>query len=325
MKAIINVTNIFPETALEKLAALGEVRANDSGVPPTRDELKKMAGESAAMITYLSDKIDREIIAAGSDLKIIANYAAGYNNIDIEFAKERGVWATNTPGILHETTADLTWALLLGAARQIVPADRFTRENKFKGWGAKLFLGGDVHGKTLGVIGCGEIGRAVARRASGFDMKILYHQRNRLPLDVEKSLRAGFVSLQRLLEESDFISLHTPLTEETRYMIGAEQFAMMKQTAYVINTGRGKVMDDAALVEALKAGRIAGAALDVYENEPELTPGMTELDNLILAPHIGSGSVETRDRMALHVVENVAAALSGKTPPSPAGGAPGGR
>ncbi|MCH7623832.1 MAG: D-glycerate dehydrogenase, partial [Nitrospinae bacterium] len=220
------------------------------------------------------------------------------------------------PGVLHETTADLTWAMILGIARWIVPADKYTREGKFKGWQAKLFLGGDVYGKTLGVIGCGEIGRAVARRALGFNMRVLYNQRNRLPEEVEKQLNAEFVSLEDLLTQSDFVTPHVPLTDETRYMIGKEQFAMMKKTACLIHTARGKVVDDRALVDALKAGELAGAALDVYENEPELTDGMTELNNLILLPHIGSASTDTRNRMALLVADNVLDALAGKKPRS---------
>ncbi len=273
-----------------------------------------MAAESEAVITYLSDKIDRSIIDRGAKLKIIANYGAGFNNIDVNYARVKGVWVTNTPGVLHETTADLTWAMILGAARRIVPADRFTREGKFHGWGAKMFLGGDVYGKTLGIVGCGEIGRAVAQRAFGFSMRVLYHQRNRLPQSEEKRLGAEFVSLKQLLQESDFITLHVPLTEETKYMIGKEEIELMKPTACFIHTARGKVVDDKALVEALRERRIAGAALDVYENEPELTDGMTKLDNLLLLPHIGSASVETRDRMALLVAENVLDALAGNTP-----------
>ena len=204
--------------------------------------------------------------------------------------------------------------MILGAARRIVPADRFTRKGLFKGWSAKMFLGGDVYGKTLGVIGCGEIGRSVARRASGFNMRVLYHQRNRLQQEEEKQLNAEFVSLGKLLRESDFVTLHVPLTEETEYMIGNDEIALMKKTAYLIHTARGKVIDDYALVAALKEGRLAGAALDVYEEEPVLTEGMTELDNLLLLPHIGSASFETRDRMALLVADNVLDALSGKTP-----------
>ena len=314
MKPIVTVTNMFPEAALEKLDSHCELRTNQTENPPTSDNLKKYASESAAIITYLSDKIDRDIIDCGENLKLIANYGAGFNNIDVAYAANKGIWVTNTPGVLHETTADLTWAMILGAARCIVPAERFTRENRFKGWQAKMYLGGDVYGKTLGVIGCGEIGSAVARRASGFDMRVLYHNRNQLPAEKERELNAVYVSLEELLRESDFVTVHAPLTEQTQYIIGKEQFEMMKSSAYFIHTARGKVGDDKALVEALKKGGIAGAALDVYENEPALTEGMTELENLMLLPHIGSASHETRDKMADLVANNVLDALGGKTP-----------
>lgn len=314
MKPIVTVTNIFPEIALEKLSPHCELRINNTETPPTMEELKQFASESAALITYLTDKIGADIIDQGRNLKIIANYGAGFNNIDVAHASKKGVWVTNTPGVLHETTADLVWAMILGIARLIVPGDKYTRDGKFKGWQAKLFLGGDVYGKTLGVIGCGEIGKAVARRALGFNMRVLYHQRNRLPERLEKQLNAEFVSLDDLLKQSDFVSPHVPLTDATQYMIGKEQLAMMKKTAYLIHTARGKVVDDRALMDALKQGELAGAALDVYENEPELTEGMTELDNLLLLPHIGSASTDTRNRMALLVADNVLEALAGKQP-----------
>ncbi len=310
----MTVTNIFPEIALEKLSSHCQLKTNDTETPPTQEMLKQLASQSTALITYLTDKIGADIIDRGRNLKIIANYGAGFNNIDVAHARQKGVWVTNTPGVLHETTADLTWAMILGVARSIVPADKYTRDGKFIGWQAKLYLGGDVYGKTLGVIGCGEIGKAVARRALGFNMRVLYHQRNRLPEEVEKQLGAEFVSLEDLLTQSDFVTPHVPLTDETQYMIGKEQLAMMKKTAYLIHTARGKVVDDRALVNALKAGELAGAALDVYENEPELTEGMTELDNLIILPHIGSASTDTRNRMALLVADNVLDALAGKQP-----------
>ena len=314
MKPMVAVTNIFPQVALDKLALECDLKINESEISPTREELKRMVSESDAIITYLSDKIDRDIIGETTKLKIIANYGAGFNNIDVTHAFEKGIWVTNTPGVLHETTADLTWAMILGAARRIVPADRYTRKGKFKGWGAKIFLGGDVYSKTLGIIGCGEIGRSVARRAMGFNMRVLYHQRNRLPDDEAKTLNAEFTPLDQLLRESDFITLHVPLTDETEYMIGNDEIELMKNTAYLIHTARGKVIDDYALVAALKEGRLAGAALDVYEDEPEIVEGMTELDNLMLLPHIGSASFETRDRMALLVADNVLDTFSGKIP-----------
>jgi glyoxylate reductase len=315
MKPKVTVTHNFPEVALEKLRSRAEVFYNDSGSSLSPAELIDRAGKSDAIVSYLTDKIDAAVIDAGGDhLKIIANYGAGFNNIDFAHAQKKSIWVSNTPGVLHETTADLTWAMLLGIARRIVESDRFTREGKFHGWQGDMFLGGDVYGKTLGVVGCGEIGAAVARRALGFDMRVLYHQRTRLPEAEEKRLNARFVSLDELLKESDFVTLHVPLTDATKHMIGRDQLTMMKPTAYLIHAARGKVVDDQALVDALKNKSIAGAALDVFENEPGLTEGMTDLDNIIVLPHIGSASVATRDTMALLVVNNVFDALDGKTP-----------
>ena len=282
----------------------------------TKDELKQKISGSDAVISYLTDRIDQDIIDQGTKLKIIANYGAGFNNIDVSYASERGIWVTNTPNVLHETTADLTWAMILGTARRIIPADRYTRESKFQGWGAQLFLGGDVYEKTLGIIGLGEIGRSVARRAIGFNMRTLYHQRNRLPKEDEKKLNVEYATFEKILRESDFLTLHVPLTEETKYMIGNDEITLMKKTAYLIHTARGKVIDDYALVAALREDRLAGAALDVYEDEPELTEGMRELDNLMILPHIGSASFETRDKMALLVADNILDVLEGKTPRS---------
>jgi len=314
MKPIVTVTNIFPQVALDKLSSECDLKINRTSL--TKEELKQKVSGSDAVISYLTDRIDQDIIDRGTKLKIIANYGAGFNNIDVTYASERGIWVTNTPNVLHETTADLTWAMILGAARRIIPADRYTRESKFQGWGAQLFLGGDVYEKTLGIIGLGEIGRSVARRALGFNMRTLYHQRNRLPKEEEKKLNVEYATFEKILRESDFLTLHVPLTEETEYMIGNDEIALMKKTAYLIHTARGKVIDDYALVAALREGRLAGAALDVYEDEPELTEGMRELDNLMILPHIGSASFETRDKMALLVADNILDALEGKTPRS---------
>lgn len=316
MKPIVAVTNVFPQIALDKLSSTCDLKINQSGNSLTKEELLQKFSESDAIISYLTDKIDQDIIDRGTKLKIIANYGAGFNNIDVNYASKMDIWVTNTPSVLHETTADLTWAMILGAARRIVPADRYTRQGEFKGWGAEVFLGGDVYGKTLGIIGLGEIGSAVARRATGFNMRTLYHQRNRLPEKEENQLDVEYVTFDKILRESDFLTLHVPLTEETEYMISNDEIALMKKTAYLIHTARGKVIDDYALVAALKEGRIAGAALDVYEDEPEITEGMTELSNLMMLPHIGSASFETRDKMALLVADNIIDALEGKTPRS---------
>ena len=316
MKPIVAVTNVFPQIALDKLSSTCDLKINQSGNSLTKEELLQKFSESDAIISYLTDKIDQDIIDRGTKLKIIANYGAGFNNIDVNYASKMDIWVTNTPSVLHETTADLTWAMILGAARRIVPADRYTRQGEFKGWGAEVFLGGDVYGKALGIIGLGEIGSAVARRAIGFNMRTLYHQRNRLSEREENQLDVEYVTFDKILRDSDFLTLHVPLTEETEYMISNDEIALMKKTSFLIHTARGKVIDDYALVAALKEGRIAGAALDVYEDEPEITEGMTELSNLMMLPHIGSASFETRDKMALLVADNVVDALEGKTPRS---------
>ena len=321
MKPIVTVTNIFPQVALDKLSSECDLKINRTSL--TKEELKQKVSGSDAVISYLTDRIDQDIIDRGTKLKIIANYGAGFNNIDVTYASERGIWVTNTPNVLHETTADLTWAMILGTARRIIPADRYTRESKFQGWSAQLFLGGDVYEKTLGIIGLGEIGRSVARRAIGFNMRTLYYQRNRLPEEEEKKLNVEYAVFEKVLRESDFLTFHVPLTEETEYMIGNDEITLMKKTAYLIHTARGKVVDDYALVTALREDRLAGAALDVYEDEPELTEGMKELDNLMILPHIGSASFETRDKMALLVADNILDALEGKIPRSLVPGYPG--
>ena len=316
MKPIISITNKFPDAGLEVLRPHCELRLNESGLPPNQEKLKFMAELSNAMITYLSDKIDANVIDVGKNLKIISNYAAGFNNVDYNYAAKKEIWVTNTPGVLHETTADLTWAMMLAAARRIVPADRFTREEKFSGWEADLFLGHDIYGKTLGIIGCGEIGRAVARRASGFGMRILYFQRSQLERYKEDSLNLQYVSFKELVEQSDFITLHLPLNDDSRYLFGPDEFRLMKSTAVFINAARGKVVDDKALLEAVRNNEIAAAALDVYENEPEIVEGLLDEENILVLPHIGSASYETRDRMAVLAAHNVLDALDGKKPRS---------
>ncbi len=316
MKPIVSVTNKFPDAGLEVLRPYCELRLNESGLPPNQEKLKSMAELSAAMITYLSDKIDANVIDTGKNLKVISNYAAGFNNVDYNHAAKKGIWVTNTPGVLHETTADLTWAMMLAAARRIVPADRFTREDKFRGWEADLFLGYDIYGKTLGIVGCGEIGRAVARRALGFGMRVLYYQRNRLEKYKEESLNLEYVSFNKLVEQSDFITLHLPLNEASRYLFGPDEFRAMKPTSAFVNAARGKVVDDKALLEAIRNKEIAAAALDVYENEPEIVEGLLKEENILVLPHIGSASHETRDRMAVLVAHNVLDVLDGKKPRS---------
>jgi glyoxylate reductase len=247
-------------------------------------------------------------------LKIISNLAVGYNNIDVAAATSRGIVVTNTPGVTTEPTADLTLGLILAVARRIVEEDRLTREGKFQFWAPMLFLGRSVAGKTLGLIGFGAIGQAVAKRARGFDMRILYHQRRRLDVAREKTLGVEYVDFGTLLKESDFVSLHVPLTDETRYLIGTKELAQMKSTAFLINASRGPIVNEKELLDALQKGVIAGAGLDVYENEPALTPGLTDLPNVVLTPHVGSGTIEDRTRMADMAVENLLAGLKGEIP-----------
>lgn len=311
------VTRKILEEGLNMLREKFEVEVSDyDGVIPRKMLLEKVRGVDA-ILSLLTDTIDGEVIdAAGSNLKVIANYAVGYNNIDVEEATKRGIMVTNTPGVLTETTADLAWALMMAVARRIVEADRFVREGKFRGWEPMLLLGTDVHGATLGIVGFGRIGQAMARRALGFNMKVLYYDNARVPEQVEKELKATYVDLPTLLKESDFVSLHVPLTKETHHLIGEKELRMMKRGAYLVNTARGPVVDEKALVKALKEGWIKGAALDVFENEPEVEPDLLKLDNVVLAPHIASASYATRSKMSIMVAENIIKALGGEIPPN---------
>jgi glyoxylate reductase len=311
------VTRILPGKALDILGReCSYLEVNREERPMSKEEIMGRIRDMDGLLCLLTDRIDSEIMDSAPNLKIISNYAVGYDNIDVNAATERGIMVTNTPGVLTETTADLTWALIMAIARRIVEADRFTREGKFRGWSPTLFLGQDVYGKTIGIIGLGRIGFAVARRALGFDMRILYYDLSRVDERIEKAVKAQFVTLEELLRQSDFVTIHVPLTQETRHLIGERELGLMKPTAYLINAARGPIVDEAALYRALKERRIAGAALDVYEEEPKIYPGLAELDNVVLVPHIGSASVETRGRMAEMAVENLLAGLSGKVPPN---------
>lgn len=315
MKPTVYITYRLPERPLELLRKTCDVRVNELDRPLTKDELCSNFKDADGVICMLSDRIDKEVINSLNKTKVFANYAVGYNNIDFKYAASKGIAVTNTPGVLTNATADLAWALLFSVARRIVDSDRYTREGKFKGWGPTLFLGQDITGKTLGVIGAGRIGANFARKALGFDMKILYY--NRKPdKEFEKDTGAVYVDKETLLRESDFVSLHVPLTNETKYMIGRDEFKIMKRTSILINTARGPVVDEKALVEALKEGLIWGAGLDVYEGEPYIEPGLFELENVVLAPHIGSGTTETREKMAAMAAENVLAVLNGEVPPN---------
>jgi len=308
------LTRRLPQAAMEQLETTFELRVNPYDRVCTKEELLEGVRWCDILLCLLTDPIDAEIIRANPHLQGIVNYAVGYNNIDVAAATARKIPVTNTPGVLTETTADLAWALIFSVARRIVESDAFTRSGAFAGWAPQLFLGGDVWGKTLGIIGAGRIGTAVALRSAGFNMPLLYvDEHPNTPL--EQQLGARKVSLTELLQQADFVSLHVPLLPQTTHLIGMAEFAAMKSTAYLINTSRGAVVDEAALVQALQTGRIAGAGLDVYEHEPLLHPALKALPNVVLTPHIASGSKETRTRMGLICAENAAAIKAGKMPP----------
>ncbi|MGI6096557.1 MAG: 2-hydroxyacid dehydrogenase [Dethiobacteria bacterium] len=315
MKPKVFVTRRIPRAGMEKLEQECEFKLFPEDHPLSKEELIQGVEGCDALLCMLNDRIDKEVMDASSRLKVIANFAVGYDNIDLEEATRQNIMVTNTPDVLTEATADLAWALLMAVSRRIVEADRFVRQGRFQGWGPMLLLGSELVGKTLGIIGFGRIGKAVARRARGFNMRILYFKRSPLSPVEEDELGVEYASLGEILDESDFISLHLPLTPETRYLIGEKELKRLKKGAIIINTARGPVVDEAALVDALQSGDIAGAGFDVYEHEPELTPGLAELDNVVLAPHIGSATEETRTKMALIAAGNILAVLKGEKPP----------
>jgi glyoxylate reductase len=307
------VSGAVPDAGINKLSAAG--LQVDQVFDLTRDGLLRRIPQYPALLSLLSDRVDREVIAAAPQLKIIANYAVGYNNIDLDAASEHNVFVTNTPGVLTDATADLAMTLMLGVARRVVEGDRMVREGRFTGWGPQLLLGIELRGKVLGIIGAGRIGFATARRAQAFGMKIVYTSRS-VNEEFEHMLDAQKVELDSLLQQSDFVSLHVPLTPETKYLLDRTRLEMMKPSACLINTARGPVVDEAALVQLLREKRLAGAGFDVYEHEPDLAPGLAELENTVLLPHLGSATVETRDRMAEMAAENIIACLNGEVPPN---------
>jgi D-3-phosphoglycerate dehydrogenase len=309
----VYITRQIPEPGLELLRKNFEVEVNPEDRVLTREELLEKVRGRDAILCLLTDKIDAQVMDSATGARIFANYAVGYDNIDVLEATKKGILITNTSGVLTETTADLAWALLMATARRVVEADRFTRAGKFKGWGPMLLLGVDVWGKTLGLVGAGRIGSAMARRSVGFKMNLLYHDpySNR---ELEEELGVKKADLDTLLKESDFISIHVPLTQETHHLIGEREFSLMKHSAHLINTSRGPVVDEEALVQALQNRRIAGAGLDVYEHEPQLTPGLTELDNVVVVPHIASASTETRTKMATIAAQSITDFFEGLRP-----------
>jgi len=307
------ITRQLPGDAVEKLKEECDLLCDPPSDQMPRNQLLELIPEADALICLLSETIDREVISRAPKLKVISNYAVGYNNIDVAFATERKIYVTNTPDVLTEATADLAWALLLAAARRVVEGDEMVRQNRFTGWAPDLLLGLDVAYKTLGVVGLGRIGLAVARRAKGFGMRVLYWSKNRKE-QWEEQFGLEYQPLDTLLQTADFVSLNVALTPETHHLIGEKEFSLMKNTAILVNTARGPVVDEAALAAALREKKIWAAGLDVYENEPEVHPDLLKLDNVILAPHVGSGTIDTRAKMAEMVVSNVLMALKGQRP-----------
>ena len=310
----IFATRRIPDAGLEILKRIGDVElavaADDEMVP--REQLLEKIKSADVLVSLLTERIDREALEAGARLLGVANYAVGFNNVDVTAATELGLPVTNTPGVLTDSTADLAWALILAAARNIVPADRYMRQGKYRIWGPSLFLGGDVspggegRRKVLGIIGFGRIGQAVFRRSTGFDMRALAYDPPMREV-IEKTDGVEYAEMDRILEESDFISIHTDLNPSTHHLIGDAAFERMKATAYLINTARGPIVDEKALVLALREGKIAGAGLDVFEDEPAMAPGLAELDNVVVLPHIASASRDTRNKMATMCAENAVA------------------
>ena len=313
-KPSVYVTRMIPEACIDRLREHFNVDVNPDDRALSYDELKQKVRGKDAIVSLLTDTIDGGLLdAAGPQCKIVANYAVGYNNFDLKAATERNVILTNTPGVLDDATATLTFTLLLATARRIAEADAYVRAGKWRGWAPLFFVGLDVDRRTLGIAGLGRIGKNVARKAAGFDMKIIYSDMNR-DLEFEKQYNATYVDKATLLKESDFLTLHVPLLPQTKHYIGAAELKQMKKTAVLINAARGPVVDEKALVEALRAKTIWGAGLDVFEDEPALAPGLTELDNVVLAPHIASATAETRFQMGEIAVNNVIKVLSGQAP-----------
>ncbi|MBT8136223.1 MAG: D-glycerate dehydrogenase, partial [Gammaproteobacteria bacterium] len=293
---VLVTRHVYPE-AIELLAGRCEVdyEGSASGIAP--HDLPARIADRQALVCQLTDHIDDALLDAAPDLKVIANVAVGFDNIDIPAATRRGIVVTNTPGVLTNTTADFAFTLLLAAARRVAEADRFLRAGLWQQWQINLMSGHDIHGQTLGILGLGRIGQAVARRASGFDMRVIYHDTQRAAQEVEQELGLNYAGKEELLRAADFVSVHVPLTDDTHHYVGADELALMKSTAILVNTSRGPVVDEQALADALHSGRIASAGLDVFENEPDVHPALLQLDNVVLVPHIASASIATRTRM----------------------------
>lgn len=307
------ITSQYPGESVERLSEKYDVVVYPKSTLPTHQELLQQAKDSAALITTVSDIVDKELIDESPELKIVSNSGVGYENVDIAYATEKGVFVTNTPNVLTETTADLAWALMFSVARRIIEADEYVREGQFQCWHPSLLLGMNIHEKTLGIYGMGRIGTAVARRAKGFNMRVLYQNRSRKE-DAESEAGAEYVDFETLVKESDFIVITAPLTDDTRGRFGHTEFQKMKSTSIIINVGRGPIIKEAELATALKDGTIWGAGLDVFENEPEVDNELLTLKNTVLVPHIGSASIQTREEMIDMAVTSVELALNGEMP-----------
>lgn len=313
----IVVTRVLPGGALDRLRAAGDVVVNEEDRPPSRSELLALVRDADGLLCLITEHVDAEVLDAAPRLRVVSNYAVGINNVDVAAATRRGVLVANTPGVLTEATADFTWALILATCRRLAEGEQLIRSGSWRGWAPAQLLGADVHGRTLGIIGWGRIGQAVARRAVGFRMPVLYHTRRTVDSAVDWTGVARQAPLEDLLRQADVVSIHVPYLADTHHLIDAARLRQMKRTAFLINTARGSIVDEVALVEALRSGVIAGAGLDVFEHEPALAPGLIELPNVVLAPHLGSATVEARTAMADLAVENLLAALAGRRPPHP--------
>jgi glyoxylate reductase len=316
MKPRVFVSRMIPQEGLDIVLAACDAEVNTDDRHLSQAEMIDKVTDKEGLLCLLTDDIGDAILSASPQLRVVANVAVGYNNIDVQAATHRKVIVTNTPGVLDDTTADFTWCLLLASARRLAEADRYARGGQYTGWGIMLLCGEDVFGKTIGICGLGRIGRGVAKRARGFEMHILYTDAVRAPAEVEYELGAQFVEKETLFREADFVTLHIPLLPETHHYVSVKELQLMKKTAHLINASRGPVVNETALVQALQERRIAGAGLDVYEHEPHMAPGLIELDNVTLAPHIASASVETRMKMAVMAATNLVAALQGRRPPN---------
>ncbi len=317
MKPAIFVTRKLPPAAMALLEENFQMEYNAHNRVLSREELLNAVRGKDGILSLLTDAMDGEVMdSAGKSLKMIANYAVGFNNIDLSAATKRKIAVSNTPGVLTDTTADLAMALILAVARRIVESDVYTRAGKYMGWDPLLFMGSDVHHKTLGILGFGRVGHALAKRAAGFDMRIRYHNRHRIDPEIEENLGATYVDQDTLLKTSDFLSIHVPSTPETTGLINSATLSLMKPTAFVINTARGEIIREAELVKALEEKKIAGAGLDVFEHEPKIHPGLLKMNNVVILPHIGSASLETRTKMGLMAAENLIAQFKGEIPPN---------